>query len=89
MQKTVENEIFNNCAIIDVGSKSKDEEIDDVLGIFGDSDSDNDADETRDYFQGRLIVIEHVGIFGAGILQNTKFLKRIFCGGHISVLSCY
>ena len=38
----VEKEIFNNCAIIDAGNKSKEEEIDDVLGFFGDSDSDDD-----------------------------------------------
>jgi hypothetical protein len=44
----VENQIFNNCAIIDVGNESKEEENDDLLlGFFGDSDSDSDADETR------------------------------------------
>ena len=43
----VENQIFNNCAIIDVGNESKEEENDDLLlGFFGDSDSDSDADET-------------------------------------------
>ncbi len=41
---TVEKEIFNNCAIIDVENESKEEEIYDVLDFFGDSDSD--ADET-------------------------------------------
>ena len=41
---TVEKEIFNNCAIIDVGSKSKEEEFADDLKLIGDSDSD--ADET-------------------------------------------
>ncbi len=40
----VENQIFNNCAIIDVGNESKEEEIDDLLGIFGATDSDSDAD---------------------------------------------
>ena len=42
----VEKKIFNNCAIIDNGNKSTEEEIDDVLGFFGDDDSDSDADVT-------------------------------------------
>ena len=46
LQANLEKEIFNDCAIIDVENKRKEEEIDDVLGIFGDSDSDCDADVT-------------------------------------------
>ena len=58
------------------GNKSEEEEIDDFLRSFGDDfleevyieeDVDITGRSYRDYFQGRPIVIEHVGSFGAGI----------------------
>ena len=48
LQANLEKEIFNNCAIIDVENKRKEEVIDEVLGIFGAADSDSDADVTEE-----------------------------------------